>query len=179
MFIVLVAGIHGVGKTYYCQHYAAQYDIVYRSSGKIIKDFLSKKNSDLTILDKVVSSVERNQRIILAEIRKIKEKWPNQNFLLDGHFTLLSVRGDIEDIPIFFYKNIGINAVVLLERDTRELKSFYLSDDNVLSEKFMQKERNRAIKITSNLKIPLVCLSSPTEEQFNLEINKLFNAKDR
>lgn len=178
MFIILVAGIHGVGKTYYCQNYASRYEIIYKSSGEIIKNYLSENShTDMTILDKLVSNIDQNQEIILSEIQKIKDIHPNKNLLLDGHFTLLNTRQHIKNIPLMFYKRMGIGAVILLERDIKALQTLYYTNDNILVEEFIKKERNRAIEITNELDIPLIQLNSPTKERFNLEVNKLFKLK--
>ena len=173
MLIILVAGVHSVGKTYYCHQYSLDYSVIYKSSGDIIKQHIVKKHEKNLLSKKRVLNIENNQNILLSEIKKIKAKFPLKNLLLDGHFTLLTVENKIKKIPFFFYKEIGIDAVILLERDINELKPFY--NDETPIEKFMKLERNRAVEITQKLNIPLITLHSPAKKEFDSQVNQLLH----
>src|SRR5262249_1164106 len=98
--VIFVGGIHGVGKTTYCEKLSSDLNLKHYSASDLIKE-VKRTNS----VHKNVKNIPQNQDILLDAIDKCfyENKW----YILDGHFCLLNEQGSISPIPFATFQSIG------------------------------------------------------------------------
>ncbi|HBJ79747.1 MULTISPECIES: ATP-binding protein [Fusobacterium] len=147
--IIFVAGIHGVGKTTYCQKRSNIDKIPHYSASELIKKhvFLNGKNTE---------KIERNQNILYSAIAELKE----EVIYLDGHFCLFNKEGKPEKIPKNIFEKLNIISIVLLYGDLKEILMRINKRDcsDYSIEKLEQLQKNEieyAEELAKELEIPL------------------------
>jgi RHS repeat-associated protein len=92
--MLFISGIHGVGKSYFCEKVKSCLGINAYSASTLI----SELKSELFKKDKLIADIENNQGYLLAAVKKLDEM--EQIYLLDGHLCLLNAQGDVQRIGI-------------------------------------------------------------------------------
>ena len=162
--MILLAGIHGVGKTTFCNDIAKSLGIKYYIASQLIEE-----NSNIKInRDKKVNNISHNQRILEAVLNKIQKE--NTHFILDGHFCLINADGEIERIDIEIFKRINPSAIIVITADTevimlRNKERFSLDMTEEFVENFQKEEIKYAIYVGHNLNIPVKILK---ENEFDI-----------
>lgn len=164
--IIFIGGVHGVGKSTFVNAVKVKCpSVVGLSCSKILK----WENP----VHKVVENVEENQNKLLANLPYFIDL--DKNYLLDGHFCLLTERGAIERVPMEVFENINPDMIVLLEESPAvicqrlsERDTMQYSEDLIKS--FLLEERMYANEVADTLGIPLKCCNSETR---NVCINEL------
>ncbi|WP_243472771.1 ATP-binding protein [Winogradskyella sp. MH6] len=151
--IVFVGGIHGVGKGTFCNDISKKYNLEHLTASEVLK-----WNEISNLKNKKVKDISSTQERLINNLAKIVK--PNQNYLLDGHFTLLNSSGiplKIEDETF-----VGINpiSIILLTCETRTILSRLTNRDDSkydLStiQKMQEMEVEHANHISKKLNIPL------------------------
>lgn len=162
--LIFIAGVHGVGKGFLCSLAEKEFEVTYASASNLIKE-----NSNITFdSTKFTATPDKNQTILLAAIDDLKNK--NSNILLDGHFSLINKDGDVNNLKIEVFKEMKPDGVILISEPSEVVIERLLSRDGVSSSyditKLINSEKDNAIKITSELEIPLVILESPSKDIF-------------
>lgn len=103
--IKFVAGIHGVGKGTYIQN--EYVDTPAFACSNLIKR-IKKENVNT---DKRVISVINNQEILKEAVKRYIDV---DSYILDGHFTLINSKNEVEDIPIETYESLQIDEIEVL-----------------------------------------------------------------
>jgi adenylate kinase len=98
MKVILVAGVHGVGKSTKCREASQKLGIASYTASQIIKD---EKASPIPTLVKYVEDLDENQRFLIQGISKLPD---GECILLDGHLTLF-----IEKSRYRAYTNTGFS----------------------------------------------------------------------
>ncbi len=148
MEVIFVAGIHGVGKTYYCN--SLNDGIKNYSASDLIRNYKA-------IEQKTVINVEENQNYLLNALLKLKDK----KIYLDGHFCLLGEKNIIQKVPLDVFKEINIIKIILLYSEPDKIYKRLKNRDNKeyslkLLEKFQNKEIEYGEEIACKLNIPLI-----------------------
>lgn len=107
--IIFIAGVHGVGKTHYCNSLKDN-EIKSYSASELIRKY--KK-----ITEKMVKNIEENQNILLKAISYLQE----EKIYLDGHFCLLNTKKEIVQIPMQIFKKLGIKEIFILYSDVKSI----------------------------------------------------------
>lgn len=86
--IIFVGGIHGSGKSYFCRkvHHSLQLEYITASS------LIGRSK------EKQVQNVPANQDILVDAIHSKLSRF--QNYLIDGHFCLLTKSSEVEKVNI-------------------------------------------------------------------------------
>ena len=92
--MIFVSGIHGVGKTYFCNMVKDELGIKNYSASQLIAGRRGKG----FLVDKFVSDIDDNQAILLDAINELRQA--DEEFILDGHFCLSNEDGVIARIPM-------------------------------------------------------------------------------
>lgn len=105
---ILIAGIHGVGKTYYCSLINDEHFEHYTASSLI------KKASNLKIDDnKKVEDVNSNQQILINAFKNLRDQ-KETIFLFDGHFVLLDKDMTFQKISLNVFKEFNLSEIIIL-----------------------------------------------------------------
>ena len=148
MEIIFVAGIHDVGKTYYCN--SLNDGIKNYSASDLINNYKKIKG-------KIVIDVEENQNHLLNALLELNDK----KIYLDGHFCLLGEENKIKKIPLNVFKETNITKIILLYSEPISICERLKKRDNKdysveLIEQFQNKEVEYGQEVANELNIPLV-----------------------
>lgn len=152
--MIFVSGIHGVGKTYFCNMIEDKLGIKNYSVSQLIAGRREKSFS----ADKYVSDIDNNQVLLLDAISELQQA--EEEFILDGHFCLLNADGVITRIPMETYTLLKPDTMILLLEDPKIIAERRLQRDGIQQDEcriidFQEAEKVYAIEISKQLNIPL------------------------
>ncbi len=153
--MVFLSGIHGVGKTYFCNMLMERFGIKSYSASTLIT---AKKNKFFSA-DKHITDIDDNQLLLIESISELRLK--GREFILDGHFCLLNEHGKITRIPQDTYISLNPDMIVLLTEKPDIIAERRLLRDGVHQDKaeialFQSAEYQYAKEVASLLHIPLM-----------------------
>ncbi len=106
--MIFVSGIHGVGKSFFCDMVNTLTGIETYSAS----DLISKKKHEEFSNNKHTRNIDVNQQYLVAAVNEFNESC--KDFILDGHFCLLDANGDIQRIPQDTFEMLKPDAIILL-----------------------------------------------------------------
>lgn len=122
--MIFVSGIHGVGKSYFCELVKKRINInTYTASSLIAAKKKTKFPSD-----KLIPDINDNQQYLLQAVNELRLS--DKNFILDGHFCLLNAQGQIQRISFSTFNNLKPEAILLLTEDPEIIAKRRHSRDN-------------------------------------------------
>lgn len=153
--MIFVSGIHGVGKTYFCNEMKKRVKVESYSASQLIAD---RRNEGFSA-NKLVSNIDDNQDLLVAAINELREA--GKEFILDGHFCLLSESGEITRIPLATYMFLRPDVIILLTEKPEVIAERRMQRDQVLQnvseiKVFQQEEECYAKEIAEQLGVFLV-----------------------
>jgi adenylate kinase len=164
--IIFVGGIHGVGKTTFCQVMASKLNIKHFSASHLI----SIEKADKHLSNKRVENINQNQDVLLTAINKHFND--ETLYLLDGHFCLLNKDGQITRIPYSTYSGMNPDAIVVLIDEPENIYSRLSERDDIqhdltLLRAFQEEEKYYAETIAVKLNIPYL-IGNSTKSQIEI-----------
>lgn len=91
--MIFIGGIHGVGKTFFCERAQDQLGIKSYEASKLI---MERKQAGFPA-SKLIPDIDENQRYLLDAIGELKAR--EKEFLLNGHFCLLMGAERLPEYP--------------------------------------------------------------------------------
>ncbi|MED4885055.1 MULTISPECIES: ATP-binding protein [Bacillus] len=171
--IIFVGGIHGVGKSYFCNQLKQKYSIQHFSCSSLISEF--KKSQ---FKKKEVKDVQTNQSILINALSSIT--FNDNPFLLDGHFCLLTPEQEVTQIPLNTFLAISPQTIIVLKDDPEKIYSRLIQRDRVkydilLLQKMQNIELNYSKFVSQKLSVPYFVydVSNP-DKSINDYIDNLF-----
>lgn len=108
--LIFLAGAHGVGKTFLGKPVAESLGIRHATASTLIREEMGSSNWDA---DKRVMDSAANQEALIAAVARISSSEPH--LIIDGHFVLRDVEGNLDPLPATVFSRLGLGAVVLIE----------------------------------------------------------------
>ncbi|MFY4767497.1 AAA family ATPase [Aliarcobacter butzleri] len=173
---IFIAGIHGVGKTFYTTLLTEKS----KSFKRISASSLIKEDESITDENKKVKDIEHNQRVMIKNFLKIREV-SDLIFLFDGHFVLLNKDGNICDIGVEIFKPLSFNEIILFIDDVKDIYSrLKLRDsNNDLTVSQLSKMQDQEVLVAKNiskeLDIPLhiINLKNQKKEDILIQLDEI------
>lgn len=106
--MIFISGVHGVGKSYFCDMVKRNIAINTYSASTLITE---KKKSGFSS-DKLIPDIDDNQQYLLDAVQELRQS--EGNFILDGHFCLLNGEGVVTRIPSNTFTSLRPEAIILL-----------------------------------------------------------------
>lgn len=149
--IFFVGGIHGVGKSYFCERITNKTGLQAYSASKLIAELKNEQFKS----DKLIADIGGNQNYLLDAVNRIPEK----EFILDGHFCLLNSSGEVERIPLDTFKQLPIKAIMVIYDDVTKIVARLNARDGMKHneatfENFQNEELSYAKEIAELLCVP-------------------------
>ena len=175
---IIVAGIHGVGKTTFTNKYMVPNGWNCYAASHIIKNFSGAVNFDKKTNQK---DILNNQEKLIIGMAEITEKVCN--VCLDGHFTLLNSQGEITSIPSEVFHKLNPSGIILLEDSVANIQrkihgrsgDLWESD---LIELFQKEELSRAALFSSECGIPVITIDlTENTRQIVKDLSKFLRKK--
>lgn len=123
--MIFISGVHGVGKSYFCNLVKEATGIECYSASSLIKE---RKKQGFPA-DKRVADIDENQLYLLAAVDDLRASVGE--FLLDGHFCLLNTDGVITRISLDTFTTLKPEAIVLLTETPEIIAKRRQERDNV------------------------------------------------
>jgi adenylate kinase len=161
MAIVFVGGVHGVGKSTYCQHISERTGLQWFIASVLIK---AEMQSAIAVGSKVVVDPIGNQELLLRGVRNCVS--PDRGrAILDGHFTLLNADGEIVAIDIDVFVRLGLERIIVIRDDAaaictrlreRDKQDWSISKTSA----HQDAEINQAHDVATKLRIPILLIDA-------------------
>ena len=170
---LFVGGVHAVGKTFSLKPICESLGIRHSTASQLIREQRGTANWSIT---KQVDDVEENQRALISAVNRIALS--GEKLLLDGHFVLRRSVGVHEKIGIETYVQLMIRGVILLEAPSITIaERLHQRGDFTWEiseiELFSQAELEHATTVCKHMKVPLVRLLSPSEQEVREAVTRL------
>jgi adenylate kinase len=152
--MLFISGIHGVGKSYFCDKVKADLGIATFSASRLISE---RKHAGFSS-DKLIPDINKNQPYLLAAVQELNATDPN--YLLDGHFCLLNGEGKVTRIPKETFAVLKPDAIVLLTEKPDVIAVRRKQRDNIdhnvdKIKRFQDEEAAYAAEVAETLGIPI------------------------
>ncbi len=152
--MIFVGGIHGVGKSFFCDAVKNKLGLNSYSASQLIAD---KKNKVFS-KDKFVPDIYDNQLLLVTAVNELRKT--EKEFILDGHFCLLNAEGVITRVPIDTYISLQPNKIILIIEKPEVIVERRFKRDRIchrISEitEFQNEERLYAEKVAKQLEVPI------------------------
>lgn len=166
--MIFLGGIHGVGKTTFCEMLYKELGISYYSASSII----SKSKQEALAVNKHVADIDENQLHLIGPVELLKAS--GKEFILDGHFCLLDKDGIIQRIAEEVFGKLAPEAIVILtthpdviakrrkDRDGIDLSCSEIDD-------FQRNEIEYAEMISQIFDLPLLVVTDDTDKSIILD----------
>lgn len=112
---IFVTGIHGVGKTTFCDFLSRKTHLEHFSCSKLIG--LYRPYVDI---EKCVDDINKNQRLLLAAYKKYCY---GRNVILDGHTTILDSDGRPVCIDANVFQELDVSLLIYMEAPSSVIQS--------------------------------------------------------
>ncbi|NLL02218.1 MAG: AAA family ATPase, partial [Mollicutes bacterium] len=103
MKVILLTGIHGVGKNHLCERINEKLNIPIYSASELIKKYNSR-----TDLNKRALTINKNQKTLLDSLKKdIKDRL----FILNSHTCLVNIKDEIVKLESNWFKRMKVIGI--------------------------------------------------------------------
>lgn len=148
--MIFISGVHGVGKSYFCDMVKTETGIESYSASTLITQ---KKHSGFS-KDKLIPDIDDNQQYLLQAVSELRDS--GENFILDGHFCLLNASGEITRIPYDTFTTLKPEAIILLMERSEVIAARRKKRDGIEAsvqdiEDFQQEECAYAKEVASDI----------------------------
>lgn len=157
--MIFVGGIHGVGKSYFCERVKKQLNIGFYEASELIE----KRKAIKFDSSKRIINIESNQQLLLDEVARLNES--SDKYILCGHFCLLDKEGRIQKLPKEIFIKLKPISIILLTEDPYIILSRRKRRDNYVQSiddirHFQREEINYAQEIAIENNIPILVANS-------------------
>lgn len=166
--MIFLSGVHGVGKSYFCNLVLNRLGIKSYSASTLIS---SRRKRGFSA-DKLIPDIDENQFMLIEAIGELRSQ--GHEFILDGHFCLLNEVGEITRISSDTYTSLSPDAIILLTEKPETIADRRLHRDGVRQavveiDKFQMAEKQYAEEISALLRIPLVVSNGSNDLEYVIE----------
>ena len=152
--MIFISGVHGVGKSYFCNLVKESTGIDCFSASTLIRE---RKKQGFPA-DKRVADIDENQLYLLAAVDDLRSNLGE--FLLDGHFCLLNTEGVITRISLDTFTTLKPEAIILLTEEPEIIAKRRQERDGVDHKAsdikaFQDEEVKYAKEVSELLQVPL------------------------
>ncbi len=169
--VIFVGGIHGVGKSSFCTAMAKVLEFDHVSASNLIRVSGKAPNFE----QKRVDDIEENQDRLIRALQTYKSDY--ETILLDGHFCILGMKHEIQEIPSNTFIELAPKAILVLTESVTSIcerinmRDSFMFDVNFV-EKFQNAEIHHAKNISVLLQTPLSISTPNTSFEENLDFLK-------
>jgi adenylate kinase len=169
--IAFIGGIHGVGKSTVCRQICDRLDLTHLSASELLK--WGDINEDAE--NKQVKDIQDTQDRLIVGLRNTIQT--GKRYLLDGHYCLLNINGEIKNIPVDTFQMINPFSLNIILDDVSEIKKRLEVRDNKhydydLLMRMQDNELQYAKYLSEKLNVPL---NVGLQKNFAELLNSLYN----
>jgi adenylate kinase len=170
---ILVAGMHGVGKTFLAKPASERLGLLHATASQLIR---AERGAASWDTNKHVDGIDENQRALIAAVACIRAT--GRMLLLDGHFVLRGGDGEPVLLAPEVFRDLECLGVVLLEVSLEQIAlRLRARGDNswTLAQiaRYTEEESKHAERVCSQLNIRYRKIESPTPRSFDETVTTL------
>ena len=152
--MIFVSGIHGVGKSYFCEEVKSRLGFKAYSASTLISEI----KNELFKKDKLIADIDENQGHLLAAVKRLDGQ--EEFYLLDGHLCLLNSQGEVQRINLQTFIDLKPHGILLLTENPAIIAARRKNRDGIDYNKeqidiFQNEEITYAEEVSLLLGIPL------------------------
>ncbi len=167
---VLVAGAHGVGKTFLAKPAAQRLGCRYATASQLIRE---ERGYATWTETKQVTQIDENQLALVKAVARILDG--GEKLLLDGHLVLRSRPNEHRCLAESVFRSLGCRRIVvltapvevLLERLTARGDQTWTAAELAA---FSEAELRHGEAVAASLNIDLVVVTSPSDADFDAAV---------
>lgn len=150
---VFLGGIHGVGKTYFCEREFVKIGYICITASSLIRSYGAQSDHN-----KRVGNITDNQLALVEQLAIEKEH--SERLILDGHYCLLDHQSNVEAIDIKVFREINPNLFILIKGNPLAIADrLKLRDGKNWCPKFVDafqdQEEEHAKYVSNKMNVPL------------------------
>lgn len=166
--MIFVGGIHGVGKTYFCEQIKKSLGFDYYTASQLIE----RQRGVQFDVDKKVTNINSNQVLLIEALNKLRES--GKEFVLDGHFCLVNNDGDISRVPFETFQEVKPNKIILLTENPQVIMQRRAERDGIELDikeiaAFQHEEYSYAVEVARKIGCPIIISSGVNELESIIE----------
>lgn len=166
--MIFVGGIHGVGKTYFCEKIKKSLGFDYYTASQLIE----RQRGVQFDVDKKVADINSNQVLLIEALNKLRES--GKEFVLDGHFCLVNNDGDISRVPFETFQEVKPNKIILLTENPQVIMQRRAERDGIELDikeiaAFQHEEYSYAVEVARKIGCPIIISSGVNELESIIE----------
>lgn len=166
--MIFISGVHGVGKTYFCNKVSQKLGIKTYSASMLIAE---KKKKGFSA-DKLISDIDINQQYLKCAVDELRTL--ENSFILDGHFCLLNEKGEITRVPEDTFYELKPDNIILLTEDPNIIAARRKERDGIEYsveeiQLFQNAEAAYAAEIADMLSIPILISQGKHDADMTLQ----------
>lgn len=166
--MIFVGGIHGVGKTYFCEKIKKSLGFDYYTASQLIE----RQRGVRFDVDKKVVNINSNQVLLIEALNKLRES--GKEFILDGHFCLVNNDGNISRVPFETFQEVKPNKIILLTENPQVIKQRRAERDGIELDikeiaAFQHEEYSYAVEVARKIGCPIIISSGVNELESIIE----------
>jgi adenylate kinase len=174
--IAFIGGIHGVGKSTICKQICKHLDLQYLSASNVLK--WAEINADHN--NKYVQNIHDTQDRLVDGLSNMVD--PNSRYLLDGHFCLFDIGGNVTRVPINTFKIINPISLSIVIGNILDIKAKLEKRDSKiygyeLLDTMQKEELAYAKELSSELNVSINVGDQTNYEEIVLSLEKTFDKK--
>ena len=171
--IVVIGGVHAVGKTYLAAPAAARMGFRHITASELIK---RERGVQSWSADKKVSDAEEDQRALVRALQAPCFK--REKILLDGHFALRGSLGQNVRIDPGVFKDIGPSGIIVVNAPIEVISQRLRargdeSWNNEQIAELVRDESEHARHVANKLGVALLELNSPDQSAFMSAVKQI------
>ena len=156
--MIFVGGIHGSGKTHFCEEVNKLIKIPSYSASSMI----AERKKIIFPSNKLISGIDDNQAYLISAIEELRLS--SNRFLLDGHFCLLDNSGQVTRINKNTFINIAPEGILVITESPNVISERIIARDGVrkdISEitVFQNEEIDYAQELAAEMNIPIAIVA--------------------
>ena len=160
--MILIVGIHGVGKTTIGRKLESDLGVQCYTASRLIE--VGSKHK--MFQNKKVFNIRRNQEILIKEIQRKNRK--EKRFILEGHICLLDKNNKVNVISSAVFKKLNPEMIIVIVDSEKIIaKRNKYKSEKLASEEFLisfqREEIRNAKKIGKIMKIPVLIVNNDIE----------------
>lgn len=166
--MIFISGVHGVGKSYFCNIVKDRTGIESYSASKLITE---RKKQGFPA-SKLIPDIDENQQYLLDAVAELRSS--GKEFIIDGHFCLLNGEGIITRIGLDIFTTLNPDAIILLTEEPDIIASRRKGRDGIDHpvkeiKAFQDEESLYAEEVSKLLGVPLKISKGSTDTEATID----------
>jgi adenylate kinase len=167
---ILVAGPHGVGKTYLAKPVAEGLGLCYATASQLIREERGRATWTTT---RQVAEIDENQAALVRAVARVLGE--GEQLLLDGHLVLRSRPQEHQRLSAEVFRALQCRRIIVLTAPVSLLLSRLKArgDETWAADElaaFTEAELQHGKEVAAKLGVPLFILKLPTADEFRVAL---------